>query len=201
MMETVAGFAPLGDGDAHAADPALVRACLAGDEAAWATLVERYGRLVYSVARRCGLGQADADDVFQVVFTMLFQRLGTLRDQTRLTSWLITAAYRESWRLGRTGRPHLAVDLPAAVAIDPGPPPAELVAQAERDQLVREGLARLDARCRDLLTALFLDADAPSYEAIGRGLGMPLGSIGPTRARCFKKLEPILVALGVDGVT
>jgi RNA polymerase sigma factor (sigma-70 family) len=200
VSETDAGFDALGDGDGHPADSALVQACLAGDEAAWEALVERYGRLVYSVARRCGLGDADADDVFQVVFTMLVRHLGALRDQTRLASWLITTAYRESWRVGRANRSHVEIDDPAAAVVDTGAPPAELVAQAERDQLVREGLARLDPRCRELLTALFLEADTPSYEAIGRRLGMPIGSIGPTRARCFKKLEPILVGLGVDGV-
>lgn len=183
----------------HRTDPALVRACLDGDEAAWETLVERYGRLVLSVARRSGLGDTDADDVFQIVFATLARRLGSLRDQTRLSSWLITTAHRESWRVARGSHPHDDLDDAAATVVDSGPPPAEVVARAERDQLVRAAIGRLDDRCRDLLTALFLDADDPSYQAIGERLGMPVGSIGPTRVRCFKKLEAVLAKLGVDG--
>jgi RNA polymerase sigma factor (sigma-70 family) len=188
-----------GDQRDDRADAALVQACLEGDECAWETMVERYGRLVYSVARRCGLAAADADDVFQIVFTTLFRRLNGLRDQTRLSSWLITTTQRESWRVARADRAARSAEDPDDIAaiLDPGPSPAALVIQAEREQLVRDGLARLDDRCRALLTTLFLEAEAPSYEAIGRRLGMPIGSIGPTRARCFKKLEAILIGLGL----
>jgi RNA polymerase sigma factor (sigma-70 family) len=150
--------------------------------------------LVLSVARRCGLSDADADDVFQIVFTTLFRRLEGLRDQTRLSSWLITTTYREAWRLGKTAQR----DAPLSEAIvDVGTPPVDLVAQTEREQAVREAMTRLDDRCRDLLTALFLSADQPAYDEIARRVGMPVGSIGPTRARCFKKLEAILERLGV----
>jgi RNA polymerase sigma factor (sigma-70 family) len=185
----------------HRADPALVRACLDGDAGAWATLVERYGRLVLSVARRCGLDGTDADDIIQIVFTTLFRRLNGLRDQTRLSSWLITTAYRESWRLARAAHPHDDVDDLAERLADLGAPPDEVAVQLEREQLVREGMARLDERCRNLLTALFLDNEAPGYEAIAQRLGMAIGSIGPTRARCFRKLELILVSLGLDRET
>lgn len=179
----------------HESDPALVRACLDGDERAWEELVERYGRLVYSIPRRMGFSDADADDVFQVVFTTLFRRLPGLRDQTRLSSWLITTTRRESWRLGRAAGMVAEVDerLP-----DEGVGPGDQVAQAEREQNVRDALRRLDDRCRDLLTALFLEPAAPAYDAIGARLGMPVGSIGPTRARCFKKLETILREMGVE---
>jgi RNA polymerase sigma factor (sigma-70 family) len=102
---------------------ALVRACLDGDERAWQELVDRYGRLVYSVPRRLGLSAADADDVFQNVFVLLYQHLGSLRDQGRVSSWLITAAHRESWRVGRqTGR---------YVNMDVEPPGAEPPPEAE----------------------------------------------------------------------
>jgi RNA polymerase sigma factor (sigma-70 family) len=176
-------------------DADLVRRCLAGDEGAWAELVGRYERLVYSIALRCGLGRDDADDVFQVVFTTLFRRLAGLRDQERLSSWLITTAYRESWRVAR-GRGRAAEELDEALP-DDSTPPADLVADADRDQRVREALARLDARCRELLTALFLDEGEPAYATIGTRLGMAVGSIGPTRARCFKKLEVLLAEVGL----
>ncbi|MFG0253196.1 MAG: RNA polymerase sigma factor [Phycisphaerales bacterium JB038] len=62
-------------------------------------LVDRYARLIYSIARDCGLGSADAEDAFQNVFLALHRRLDSLRDQTRLSSWLITTARRECWRV------------------------------------------------------------------------------------------------------
>jgi RNA polymerase sigma factor (sigma-70 family) len=176
-------------------DPKLIQACLAGDEAAWSELVEKYQRLVLSVARKCGLSDADADDVFQIVFTILFRRLVGLTDQTRLSSWLITTTYRESWRFRAGGDAQTTLD---HTVEDAGTPPEELVAQVERERLVREAMTRLDARCRDLLTALFLSADTPSYDQVATRFGLPIGSIGPTRARCFKKLEAILIELGID---
>ena len=180
---------------AESGDAALVRACLDGDEDAWAELVDRYGRLVYSIPRRVGLSAADADDVFQNVFTALYRRLAGLRDQTRLSSWLITITYRECWRIGRLARPTVEID---DAIVDTCAPPAEEVARWQREQQVREALGRIDGRCRALLTALFLDPAAPSYETIGARLNMPVGSIGPTRARCFKKLEAVLREMGVD---
>ena len=173
----------------------LVHACLNGDERAWHELVERYGRLVYSIPHRMGLSAADADDVFQNVFLLLYRNLGSLRDQGRVSSWLITAAYRESWRTARlTGR---YVNKEIESASEAAPPEAE-VTRLEREQQVRQALRRLDERCRDLLTALFLDPGEPSYGEIATRLQMPLGSVGPTRARCFRKLEAALLNLGFE---
>ncbi|MGH2533071.1 MAG: RNA polymerase sigma factor [Thermomicrobiales bacterium] len=176
-------------------DTELVEACIAGDQDAWAELVEKYARLVYSVARRCGLSEADADDVLQVVFTTLFRRLHGLRDQTRLSSWLITTTYREAWRVGKASARN--VDL-ATTIVDDQDPPVELVARGERDQLVRDAMTDLDERCRDLLTALFLVDDGAAYVDVARRLGMATGSVGPTRARCFKKLETLLRTRGLE---
>lgn len=114
----------------HGSDPALVQACLDGAETAWETLVERYGRLVYAIARRSGVSPEDADDVFQVVFTTLFRRLHGLRDQTRLSSWLITVTHRESWRVARAG------DLVLASVQRVGRPGALRDLAGHRDELV-----------------------------------------------------------------
>src|SRR5512144_1837201 len=81
----------LRDGDRS--DQDLIQACLEGDETAWKDLVLRYGRLVYSVPRRYGLSAADADDVFQNVFTAVYRHLAGLRDQARLAAWLITISH------------------------------------------------------------------------------------------------------------
>ncbi|HYN88697.1 MAG TPA: sigma factor, partial [Ardenticatenaceae bacterium] len=72
----------------YRSDPALIQACINGDQSGWNELVDRYGRLVYSIPQRYGLSATDADDVFQNVFTIVLRRLESLRDQTRLSAWL-----------------------------------------------------------------------------------------------------------------
>ncbi len=171
-------------------DQALVQACLDGDAPAWDELVERYGRLVYSIPRRLRLPDADCDDVFQVVFGIVLRRLETLRDVERLSAWLIRTTYREAWRVGKRRRSQEA-ELPADVAHD-GTPTDEQIFALERQQMVRQALAQLDPRCRDLISALFFDPHTPDYAEIAARLQMKVGSIGPTRARCFAKLESLL---------
>jgi RNA polymerase sigma factor (sigma-70 family) len=177
------------------ADPALVRACLDGDEAAWKDLVERYGRLVYSIPRRYGLSAADADDVFQNVFTIVLRRLGELRNQTCLSAWLITITHREAQRFGRSTKPSSELD---ENLMDEKAPPLEEVQRFERAQIVRQALNRLAPRDRDLLTALMQDPP-PSYVELATRFDLAVGSIGATRARCFKKLEAVLAEMGFDG--
>ena len=142
-----------------------------------------------------GLSEPDAQDVFQNVFATLLRHLANLRDQNRISAWLITTARRESWRVGRaTGR---YAELDETIA-DSAPAPFDNVVRWEREQSVRQAIRRLDARCRELLGVLFLEPATPDYEGVAERLGMPVGSIGPTRARCFKKLDAILRELGVD---
>lgn len=181
-----------------ASDTELIQACLVGDQLAWEELVDRYGRLVYAIPRRMGLSATDADDVFQEVFAALVRSLGSVRDQARLSAWLITTTRRECWRRGRATARARESELTEAIE-DGGSGPAEEVVRWEREQGVRQAMRRLDERCRELLTALFLDPATPSYDAIAARLGMRVGSIGPTRARCFKKLDAILRELGFEG--
>lgn len=176
-------------------DAELVQACRAGDAHAWEQLVERYGRLVAAIPRRMGMSSVDADDIFQDVFTLLLRHLESLRDEQRLAAWLITTTRRECWRRLRRNRDH--VELPEGLPAD-DPSLLDEIARGEREQAVRQSMSRLDARCRDLLTALFLDGAQPDYRAIATRLGMAVGSIGPTRARCFRKLDGFLRELGID---
>ena len=178
----------------NASDAELVQCCLRGDETAWQALIERYQRLVISVSLRAGLDPDDADDVFQVVFTTLYRRLDGLRDQTKLASWLITTAQREAWRVGRGKRGWAELD---EQTVDERPAASEVIEAAERDQRVREAMALLDDRCHALLTALFLESGSVNYAEVAAKLGMAVGSIGPTRARCFKKLETLLREAGL----
>jgi RNA polymerase sigma factor (sigma-70 family) len=180
----------------YRSDPKLIEACLRGEQAAWDELVERYGRLVYSIPRRYGLDEADADDVSQSVFSILFRKLDTLVDQTRLSAWLITTTHRECWRIGRQSKRSAAI-VDAAIS-DVSSPSAGQMERWERQELVRRALERLGGRCEALLRELFTTGSDGGYESIAERLGMKVGSIGPTRARCFEKLEKILREMGFD---
>jgi RNA polymerase sigma factor (sigma-70 family) len=175
--------------DAH-----LIKACLDGDEKAWNDLVERYARLVYSIPRRYGLAAEDADDVFQSVFTIVFRQLRKLREQQALVAWLIKITHRESLRVARLAK-HGELDERIQDTADP---PSEQAELWERQHMVREAISEIGAPCRDLLTALFLESPLPSYNEIAARLELSIGSIGPMRARCFKKLESMLTAMGLD---
>lgn len=179
----------------YCSNPALIQACVNGDQGAWNELVERYGRLVYSIPLRSGLSETDADDVFQNVFTIVLRSLESLRDQTRLSAWLITTTHRECWRLAKRSKPYDELD---EELIDTRTSASEQVHQRERHECVREAISHLDPPCRELVTFLFLDASDPTYEEIARRLDMAVGSVGPTRARCFKKLEAILIKMEID---
>lgn len=176
-------------------DSELIQACLDGNESAWYELIDRYKRLIYSIPLRQGLSMADADDVFQNVFTIVFRRLETLRNQKLLAAWLIRITYNECQHLRK--RMPATGEIPETLA-DPQLPAQEEVEVLERHHLVHQAMEQLDPRCRELLTALFLSSPAQSYEQIAGRLGIPTGSIGPTRARCFKKLQAILDEMGVD---
>jgi RNA polymerase sigma factor (sigma-70 family) len=175
-------------------DAALVQACLAGNQSAWNELVERYQRLVYSIPRKYGLSEADAEDVMQNVFIIVYRRLSTLRDQTLLAAWLIRITHRVTLHHRKSQHNHSELDEALA---DENDLPDDQVARLEAQNLVHRALAQLDPHSRELLKA-FLQESPPSYEEIAKRLGCPVGSIGPTRARSFKKLEAILLKMGVE---
>jgi RNA polymerase sigma factor (sigma-70 family) len=177
-------------------DATLIDACLQGRHEAWNELVERYGRLVYSIPRRYGMSDPDCDDVFQNVFSILLQRLGSIKDRSRLSAWLITTTHRECWRLGRRSSAFTSEDVDRYFS-DVSAPPEEAMIRWEQQHAVRRALETLGGRCEQLLTALFLSSGDPSYERIAEDLGLKVGSIGPTRARCFRKLERILGEFGL----
>lgn len=181
-------------------DTALVRRCRAGDAAAWRALVRRYQRLVHTVVLRAGFDEHTAADIFQTVFERLHSALPTLREPERLSAWIVTTAKREMLQALRRRRRetsfealHEVDDDGVGPAFDPEAPdplPEALLEDLQQLHLLRLALERLDERCRTLLALLFADDDErPAYAEIGARLGMPAGSLGPTRARCLAKLR------------
>jgi RNA polymerase sigma factor (sigma-70 family) len=185
----------------ESSDPDLIARALANEERAWRVLVDRYSRLVYSIPKRASLPDDACDDVYQEVFTIIHRSLGTLRDVQSLPKWIITTTTRETWRFGRklkAARGRLGdapAESPDLLDSSPAPAPTEPeISRLERQQLIHEGLQKLGGKCEQLLRAIFLDRDSPSYDTISARVGIPVGSIGPTRARCLAKLAALLGA-------
>jgi len=182
-------------------DSELISACIAGQSWAWDALVDRYKGLIYSIALRSGLTQEDAADVFQTVFAHLLQHLTTIREPQGLAAWLITATKRECWRmLRKRQREPAASEVPLIQTTARGW--AESV-QSEENLLawhgfIHEALAQIGERCRQMLTLLYLEPEEPSYDEISARLGLPRGSIGPTRARCLAKMRDLLTKMGMN---
>jgi len=178
-------------------DRDLIAACLAGESAAWERLVARYQRLVYSIPMKLRLSPDDAADIFQSVWLKLYEKLASLRDHEKLSSWLITTTTREVWRVAARNRRDSA---PAIADGDDQSNSLEQIAatapladaereRLEQQQIVRAAVESLPERCRNLLTMLFYEKDELSYAEIARRMEMPVPSVGPTRARCLEKMK------------
>ena len=180
----------------QATDKELLLSCRQGNESSWATLVDRYQRLIYAVPRRAGLNEDQAGEVFQEVFVTLFEKMNEINEPDRLHAWLVTTARRKTWRLLSKERSHQSIqtgeDDEVLVVVDDSPLPDETLVRLEEQHRIRTALAGLDDRCHQLITMLYYEAEPLPYSEIAAILGMPEGSIGPTRARCLKKLLKLL---------
>lgn len=183
-------------------DAALVAACRRGDVGAWERMVRRFERLIYTVPRRAGLAADDAADVFQTVFQRLHEHLESLNRPDRVQAWLVTTARRETLRLLGLRRNAVPLGGPATDEnedvvdlADPDPLPEQVLDELQQHHRVRLVLQRLDDRCRSLLGLLYGAEEPPAYTEIAVQLGVPIGSIGPTRARCLAKLRTLFEAL------
>jgi RNA polymerase sigma factor (sigma-70 family) len=181
------------DQPVYARDDDLIRRCLAGDETAWKTLIGRYQDLIYSIPRRYGLAADDAADVYQTVCLSLWKGLAELRSEKALTSWILTTTKRQSERLALKLRRNLVDSEPALMSLPNGEPAVlARVARAEEEHRVRRAVKRLPGRCGELLSLLYLEDPPLSYDEVVEKLGLPRGSVGPTRARCLEKLRKLL---------
>jgi RNA polymerase sigma factor (sigma-70 family) len=170
-----------------------------GDKQAWDALVERYAPLIWSICRRHRLADADAEDVGQSVWLQLVDQLDRVRDPAALPGWLATVTRRECLRVLRTVRAPLA----ARYVMDAETVPDEQAEAAEQELLAAERHAALSEAFRDLPPSgrrliLMLIQDPPvPYTEISARLGIPVGSIGPTRSRYLAKLRrhPAIAAL------
>ena len=177
----------------------LVTRARNGERQAWDALVERYAPLIWSICRSHRLEAADAQDAAQNVWLKLVDQLDKIRDPAALPGWLATTTRRECGRILRTARrPHDAGYAPAAGTIpdDHAQAAEQDLLAAERHAALREAFGQLPPGCQQLLALLIHDPALP-YAEISTRLGIPVGSIGPTRGRCLDKLRrhPAITAL------
>jgi RNA polymerase sigma factor (sigma-70 family) len=177
----------------------LVAAVRGGDKQAWDELVERYAPLIWSICRRHQLSHADTEDVGQTVWLRLVNQLDLIREPAALAGWLATTTRRECLRVQRAARGPNAAD--GALDVENLPdqraeaPEHELLA-AERQAALRAAFTQLPPAGQQLIAMLIADPPLP-YAEISARLGIPVGSIGPTRSRCLDRMRrhPAIAAL------
>jgi RNA polymerase sigma factor (sigma-70 family) len=174
-----------------------------GDQEAWNEVVERYSPLVWSICVRYQLSRQDIDDVGQNVWLLLVEHIGSLREAAALPGWLATTTKHEALRVLRDARRRDRAGLPLEdqMTLDPTDTTVEQeVIVAERNAALRLAFAELPRRCHELLSLLMSDPP-PAYAHISATVGIPVGSIGPTRARCLDRLRrsPHLIGVLDDG--
>ena len=161
-----------------------------GDQAAWDQLVEDLTGLLWSVARGNGLDHVDAADVVQTTWLRLAENLHRLRDPERVSAWLVTTARRESLRVLRGRKRDVPVSEVSPLLESCEDDPEAPVLRAEQDARLWGAFRTLPTLCRSLLRVLMADP-VPSYAEVSAALDMPVGSIGPRRARCLQRLRTV----------
>jgi RNA polymerase sigma factor (sigma-70 family) len=183
--------------DATWSDSRLIHACLDGNEQAWAALIQKYKNLIYSIPMKYGASPDDAADIFQAVCLELFSELPRLRKTAAFRGWLITVTAHQSFHWKRKVRRRAEDELTPleeeTLGADPSP---DLIEQVEREQMLREAVARLPARCQELVQLLFYQQPQLSYREVAERLGLATGSIGFIRGRCLTRLQRLLQEWG-----
>lgn len=185
-------------------DARLVEWCLAGDARAWESLVRRHERLVNAVARRYGLSEPDLEDVFQDVFAALFKGLPRLREGRALRGWLVATSDRIARAVALRTRRERAMQVQAPEAAEnvaaDRPSVTAALETLEEQAVIRLALSSMPEACRRLIVALYYEDPQPSYAQLAKRWRMPIGSLGPTRARCMERLRKALRRLLAEDV-
>ena len=177
----------------------LVAECLAGNDGAWSALLDRYKNLIYSIPIKLGMYD-DADDIFQSVCFDLLAGLAKLREPRALPKWLMQVCYHKCLEHGTRARKQVQLEdedadnLPADQGASPLP--EEMLAQLQREQMVREVVSALPARCGQMVRMLFYETPPRPYQEIAQELGIATGSIGFIRGRCLVRLKKQLEKMG-----
>jgi RNA polymerase sigma factor (sigma-70 family) len=180
--------------------PGWVRAAAAGDARAWEQLVDRYDALLWSICRAFRMSDDDAADATQLTWLRLLENLGRIRDPQRLAGWLATTCRRECLASLRRSRSSVTVDDEHLDWLLGGVGPADQpLLVADQYAVLWQAFQRLSQWCQRVLRALVINAEdgPPSYRLAALELQRPVGSLGPTRARCLDQLRKLLDSGGI----
>lgn len=188
-----------GRGETGDDDPGLVdraaaafTAYLGGDRQQMGRLVDLLTPLLWHAARGQGLAGPTAEDVVQTAWLRLVDHAERIDSPRAVTAWLLTTVRREAWRASRrTGREDFSDPEREGDRPDPTPRPDETVVVGEQHRVLWRHVTALSPRCQHLLRVIAF-ADRPDYATVAQTLGMPVGSIGPTRGRCLASLREAL---------
>jgi RNA polymerase sigma factor (sigma-70 family) len=173
---------------------ALVRRAAQGDRWAWERLVDQYARLIWAMTRDFKLVESDAADVFQATWLRLLEHIDRLEQPARVGSWLAATARNECLRgMAARKKVMLVHDDVTLQGVAHEPEIDDGLLREERAEAVRDALSSLPWRWRRLVEMLMADPPVP-YTEISDQLGLPVGSIGPTRGRCLERLRVLLQA-------
>lgn len=170
-----------------------------GDPSGMDDLVRTMTPLLWRVARACGLDAQAAEDAVQATWLALVRSADTLTEKQAVLAWLLTTCRRESWRARARATRTTPMQTPREDASPvggistPPPDPQQSVLATEESQRLWRHVSELSPRCQYLLKVV-CSGERPDYAAIGEALGMPVGSIGPTRGRCLAALRQRLLA-------
>jgi RNA polymerase sigma factor (sigma-70 family) len=160
-----------------------------GDEAAMADLVQLLTPIMWHAVRAQGIDRDTSSDVVQTTWLSLVRSADSIAEPQALLQWLLVSARREAWRVGKRDGRVEAREFEADDLIAPAREvPEELVLRSDGDARLWQHIAALSQRCQELLRVIAFAA-RPDYSAVAKSLGMPVGSIGPTRGRCLAKLK------------
>jgi RNA polymerase sigma factor (sigma-70 family) len=170
----------------------LLDAVRGGSEDALGQITAELSPMLWHVARAAGLGTDDAEDVVQTVWERLLSHLADIRVPQALVSWLVVTTKHEAWRMRSHGRRHLPADQEWLAALpDHTAGAEEQIVLDEQHQALWRAVGKLSAQCQELLRIVAF-VPRPDYQSVSAALGMPVGSIGPTRGRCLEKIRVLL---------
>lgn len=183
--------------DAGWPDTRLVRECLRGSETAWAVLIEKYKRLIFSIPIKYGFSAEDSADIFQAVCAELLSELPKLRKAKALPKWIMQVAAHQCFHHKRQMQRTETRALDDESFDSSLPAEAEcILRQAESEQILRDALSALPPRCRRLIEMLFFEEPPRPYQQLASELGLSTGSIGFIRQRCLERLRKRLSEAG-----
>ena len=185
--------------DARAAypDARLVRECIGGSEEAWRALIFKYKNLIFSIPIKYGFSADDSTDIFQAVCLDLLSELPKLRKVKALPKWIMQITAHKCFHRKQQQQRTEVLD-PAAKEFEKSTPSRaeDILREAEDEQSLRQAMAELPPRCRQLVHMLFYDEPVRPYQEIAATLGIAVGSIGFIRQRCLERLRKRLLEAG-----